>query len=75
LETISYNGKLVEAREIEVLTTSEYWNSYTLANGKILRTKTVLVSVLEAVSEKDPEGNPLFVVKGNNIIKVLNNKE
>ena len=75
MSKINFNGKEIEVKELEVLTTSEYWNSYTLSNGKILRTKSVLVSVFEAVNEKDGEGNPLYVVKCNNIVKVLNNKE
>jgi len=36
---IDYQGKKVEAKEVEPVTSKEDWNEYRLTNGKILMIK------------------------------------
>ena len=72
MEKVKLNGKDVEINEVDVIASNEYWNSYTLANGMILRTKSVLVSIYEAAGEKDQDGKQVYITKTNNIIKIVN---
>lgn len=67
---IKYQGKDIEVVEVETVTESERWNEYQLANGKALSIKLILVRVLKAVNEKTPDGEDLYVVNTQNIVKV-----
>ena len=67
---IKFGDKMIEAEEVEVLTESERWNEYQLANGKALSVKVVLVRVLKAKNEKDTDGQDLYIASTQNIVKV-----
>jgi len=67
---VSYQGRNVEVEEVEVLTESERWNEYQLADGKVLRIKTILLSVVRAVNERTPNGTPLYITKTHNVVEV-----
>ena len=56
---IDYQGRKVEVKEVEPITSKEEWNEYRLTNGKVLMIKTVLIRALEAVSEKSPTSGKL----------------
>ena len=61
---------MIEADEVEVLTSKELWNEYQLADGKVISVKTVLISVSRAKTEKAPDGEPLYLTKTHQIVKV-----
>jgi hypothetical protein len=67
---VPFQGKNIEVNEVEIVTSNEIWNEYRLTDGKILRIKTVLITACKAISEKDPEGNPLYIVKTQQIVNV-----
>jgi len=67
---VNYQGRSVEVKEVEVLTEIERWNEYQLADGKVLKIKTILLSVVKAVNEKTPGGNPLYITKTHNVVEV-----
>jgi len=70
MKTLNYQGKEIEVIEVEPVTSNEVWNEYQLSDGKVLSIKTVLITTLKAVSEKDADGNSLYVVKTQQIVKV-----
>ena len=67
---MNFNGKQVEVEEVEVVSCSEPWSEYQLADGSVLCHKTVLVSVYKALTEKNADGTVLFLSKSQNILKV-----
>ncbi len=67
---IPYQGKEIEAIEIEPITSDEKWNVYKLSDGELLCTKTILISVFKATNEITPDGKPLYMTKTEIIIKV-----
>ena len=67
---VPFQGKDIEVQEVEVITSHEPWNEYQLGDGKVLCTKSVLVDIYRAVEEKTPEGEPLYIIKSHNIIKI-----
>ena len=71
---IKYQGKNVEVEEVEVLTETERWNEYQLADGSVLSVKSVLVKVCRAVNEKAPDGTALYVINSQNVVKVKTTK-
>jgi len=72
---IPYQNQLVEATEIETVTSHEDWNEYLMANGEVLLIKTVLVRALRANDVKAPDGTPLYSVNTQCIAKVRGTPE
>ena len=68
---IKFQDREVEANEIQVLSSSEPWNEYQLVNGKILKIKFVAMAIYEAVSEKLPDGTPLYIITSQNIVRLV----
>ena len=70
MKHIKYQGRSVDAQELDVVSSNERWNEYQLADGTELAIKLVLVKVFRAVTEKSPEGEPMYMVNSQNIVKV-----
>lgn len=66
----NYQGKDVEVQEVEVLTSHEPWGEYQLANGKVLMIKTILIEVDQALTEKTQDGEPLYLTKTHQLVRV-----
>ncbi len=56
----NFQGKEVEATEVDVLLSKEQWNEYQLADGKVLLLKTVLVGVQRIEGNTNPDGTPIY---------------
>jgi hypothetical protein len=67
---IDYQDKKIDVEEIEAVSSDEKWNTYKLADGKWLSIKVVLIRVFKSTSEKDKDGNDLYIIKSQNIVKV-----
>ncbi len=67
---VEYQGKAVEALEVEFLVRKEDWNEYQLTDGGVLRLKAVLTDVIKLEGERDPEGNPVYLVRSTNVLRV-----
>ena len=65
-----YLNQMIDATEVEPITSKEEWNEYQLANGDVLLTKTVLVKILKAKDIKAPDGTPLYSVNTHVVVKV-----
>lgn len=70
MKTIQFQGRPIEVEELDILHSDERWNTYQLPDGSSLEIKTVLLEACKAVSEKTPDGEPLYVAKTHNIVKV-----
>ena len=67
---ITYQGRQVEGEEVEVLTETERWNEYQLADGSVLSVKLVLIKVVRAIGEKAQDGSDLYMINSQNVVKV-----
>jgi len=67
---ISFQGETVEATEVEVLTSSEHWNEYQLADGKVLMFKEVLVAVLKVEGKTSPDGSQAYRFQTHKVVRV-----
>jgi len=70
IQKVPYRGYTIDAVEVEVITSNEPWNEYQLGNGKVLMIKTVLISVLRALSEKNADGSDLYLTQTTNHVRV-----
>ena len=70
VQTIKYQGRDIEVKDVEVVADQERWNEYQLADGTILSVKLILMKACRAVNEKSPDGTPLYLINSQNIVKV-----
>jgi hypothetical protein len=62
---VTLNGQTVDAADVPITQTEERWNEYKLEDGTTLRVKFVVGSIIRVNGQYDPEGNPVYMIKGN----------
>lgn len=67
---INMGDRSMEAEDMEFQTGKEDWNEYQVEDGFTVRIKLVVSSILKT-AERDPQGNPVYIVQSTNIVKVL----
>lgn len=65
---IMYQGKEVDAVEVDFKVRREDWNEYQLEDGTELRMRLVVGEVFHIPGEYDKEGKPVYVVKSQNLV-------
>ncbi len=60
----------VEVSAVHVNQAQETFNSYLLDDGTSLRMKSVVTEVLRLLDRYDDEGNPVYMVKSQNLVVV-----
>ena len=65
---IPYKGRKVDAVEVDFQTRKEDWNEYQLMDGSILKMKLVVGDIFKVPGEYDDEGNPVYVVRSQNVL-------
>ncbi len=65
---VRYKGQEVEAIPIEVMSQEEFWNTYQLVDGSIIRLKVVVKDILKVSGELTDEGNPVYVTQSDVIV-------
>jgi hypothetical protein len=56
--------------EIEVLEAKERWSEYRLADGTMMRVKSVVIAVFRDQDQKSPDGEPVYSMKSTLITDV-----
>ncbi len=67
---IPYKGEEVDATEVEFQTRKEDWNEYQLMDGSVIKMKAVVGDIIRIEGKFDNEGNPVYVVRSNNVLMV-----
>jgi hypothetical protein len=67
---INIGDRTIEAEDMEFQTGREDWSEYQVEDGFTVRIKLVVSSILKT-QERDPQGNPVYIVQSTNIVKVL----
>jgi hypothetical protein len=60
----------IEGEEIPITKSSDQWSEYQLDDQSVLRVKPGIFSAARIPGRFDPEGNPLYVVRGPIIMVV-----
>lgn len=79
LENIEYpevevtmpDGNKLVAFEIPIDESNERFNEYTLRDGTKLQAKLVVQSARRIKEQWDSDGNPIYYIQSNNIIRVF----
>ena len=61
---------MVDATDVAVNESTERWTDIKLADGTEIRIKTVVLGVLRLEAQFDPDGNPMYQVKANQVMTV-----
>jgi hypothetical protein len=65
----------LEAVEVPVMESTDRWTEVKLADGSTLRIKVVVVSAARVEGQWDPDGNPLYTVRANQIMTVADSPQ
>jgi hypothetical protein len=60
-----------DGEEIDFDVIGEDWNTYQLKDGTILKVKLVLAGVVRLNNKYDPLGNPVYMIKSTNVVRVM----
>jgi hypothetical protein len=64
------DGQLHDGKVVGFQVGAEYFNEYVLDDGTLIRMKPVLAEVVRMDGMYDPEGNPMYLVKTQNVVVV-----
>ncbi len=67
---VPYQGKEVEATEIEVIRTNEPWVECQLADGKVLMFRDVVVAVYKLVNDTNPDGSSIYSFNTHRVVRM-----
>jgi hypothetical protein len=67
---IAWGGCEVEATEHLFRAAGEFWNEYLVDDGSVLRLKIVMTEVDRLEGEYDDDGQPVYVIKSVNAMRV-----
>lgn len=59
---------MVDAVEVAVEEATERWTDLKLADGTVIRIKTIVLGVIRVEGQYDPDGNPMYQIKANQIM-------
>ncbi|MCH7767538.1 MAG: hypothetical protein IH828_01215 [Nitrospinae bacterium] len=62
------NGEESAALELDFDIVKEDWNTYATEDGTSIKIKLVVTKVTRIEGKYDEEGNPLYLVKSNNMV-------
>jgi hypothetical protein len=71
---IDLGGRIVEAIPVSIVSEREFWNTYDLEDGSIVRVKLVAQEILRVEGMWDADGNPVYVVRSTNVTAVDGNE-
>ncbi|GAG20519.1 unnamed protein product [marine sediment metagenome] len=65
---IKYGPNEVEADPIEIVTATEPWCIYELADGTKIKVKHVLGAIFRAKNEFTDSNEPLYIIRSQNVV-------
>lgn len=64
------NGVEVDGTELPFRASTEEWNEYLVDDGTVIRFRAVVTDIVRLEGNYDQEGQPLYLVNSQNIVKV-----
>ena len=62
---------LEEATDLDFTEEKEYWNTYRLSDGSLLKVKLVLQGV-KRLKKWSQDGTPFYMINSQNVVRVVN---
>ena len=67
---VPYKGQNVDGDDVSFTVVKEDWNTYQLHDGTEIRVRLIVQQVIKIPGEVDDQGNPVYVVRSNNVLVV-----
>ena len=67
---VPYKGQNVDGDDVTFTVVKEDWNTYQLHDGTEIRVRLIVHQVVKIPGEVDEQGNPVYVVRSNNVLVV-----
>ena len=67
---VPYKGQNVDGDDVSFTVVKEDWNTYQLHDGTEIRVRLIVQQVIKIPGEIDEQGNPVYVVRSNNVLVV-----
>ena len=67
---INFQGREVDATEVEFQTRKEDWSEYQLMDGSVVKMKLVVSEIFRIEGMYDNERNPVYHIKSTNVAGV-----
>jgi len=64
---INFQGREVDATEVEFQTRKEDWNEYQLMDGSVIKMKLVVSTIFRVDGMYDNEGNPVYQINSTDV--------
>lgn len=65
-------GGLVDGSDVPIKESNERWSEILLEDGTTIRLKPNVVSAVRIDGKYDPEGNPMYALKSNQVMVIAN---
>ncbi len=62
---------MLEGYDVAIRESTERWTELTLEDGSVLRVKPMVVGAIRIDGQWDPEGNPVYALKGGPNVSML----
>jgi len=62
------DGNIVDAYEVPIASSTDRWSDINLEDGSVIRVKMSAGAVFRLADQYDPEGAPVYVVKGSSTL-------
>lgn len=67
---VAYQGKMLDADELEFEAVNESWNEYACIDGAKVRVRMITSKIARVIGEKNEAGEPIYVLQGQTIVAV-----
>ncbi len=61
---------LEKAEDVEITEEKDYWNTYKLKDGSVIRIKLIVRGIKRLTTRWQPDGNPIYLVNSQNVIRM-----
>jgi hypothetical protein len=69
--SVQPGGKPVQGFEVPIQESIDRWTELTLEDGAVIRIKPMVLGVIRLHNQWDPEGNPLYAIKGGQNVTTI----
>ncbi|MDA2918595.1 hypothetical protein MYX76_03705 [Desulfobacterota bacterium AH_259_B03_O07] len=66
-----FQGKEVEALNLNFEVNKEGWNEYTTDDGSVVKVKLVVTKILRVEDQYSQDGDPIYMIQSGNVVTAI----
>ncbi len=60
---------MADAENLQIKEENEFWNTYTLSDGSVMKVKIVITNV-KRLKKYQPDGSPIYLIQSQNVLRM-----